>query len=99
MTDGFSLSIALTKQQSNDLAHRSNAITLFGKAYERKEEALYKVCDCHRVPCCSYCGLSLIIARVVNLFRGKPASLGSRFMAVAGPDADASMTQDKENAF
>ena len=34
-------------------------------------------------------------SRCFCLFRGKPASLGSRFMAVAGPETE----QDKENAF
>jgi hypothetical protein len=63
---------------------------MLGKAHKRKEEALYKV----RQPFLSPF-LSLTAWYLPR--RGKPASLGSRFMAVAGPDADTSMTHDKEN--
>ncbi|KAI5453391.1 hypothetical protein NCC49_005870 [Naganishia albida] len=45
----------------------------------------------------SPCSAKLTSAKKKHFTKGKPASLGSRFMAVAGSDADTSMTHDKEN--
>ncbi|GHJ87182.1 hypothetical protein NliqN6_3584 [Naganishia liquefaciens] len=79
---------------SQDMAYAHPGLgqkALLAKKFAKANKATVSPTDQMQSPCSA----KLTSAKKKHFTKGKPASLGSRFMAVAGPETE----QDKENAF